>query len=141
MKTLNYVKILLLYLITMTLASCGDDVYYTMQSNSDDKLCNKTWTEEYSTSENEYCKHELKFAGDRSGREFFLYYRAGDSRPYKENTFSFTWRWIDSDMENMEINYGAGDVLFFDNVWVREHNLSGKFDGEVVMFVDANYYK
>ena len=37
MKTLNYVKILLLCVFTIGLASCGDDVYYTMQ-NSDDKL-------------------------------------------------------------------------------------------------------
>ena len=36
MKTLNYVKILLLCVFTIGLASCGDDVYYTMQ-NSDDK--------------------------------------------------------------------------------------------------------
>jgi hypothetical protein len=40
MKTLNYVKILLLCVFTIGLASCGDDVYYTMQ-NSDDKLCGK----------------------------------------------------------------------------------------------------
>lgn len=46
MKTLNYVKILLLCVFTIGLASCGDDVYYTMQ-NSDDKLCGKTWIEEY----------------------------------------------------------------------------------------------
>lgn len=31
MKTLNYVKILLLCVFTIGLASCGDDVYYTMQ--------------------------------------------------------------------------------------------------------------
>ena len=37
MKTLNYVKILLLCVFTIGLASCGDDVYYTMQ-NSDDKF-------------------------------------------------------------------------------------------------------
>ena len=30
MKTLNYVKILLLCVFTIGLASCGDDVYYTM---------------------------------------------------------------------------------------------------------------
>ena len=46
MKTLNYVKILLLCVFTIGLASCGDDVYYTMQ-NSDDKLCERTWVEDY----------------------------------------------------------------------------------------------
>ena len=43
MKTLNYVKILLLCVFTIGLASCGDDVYYTMQ-NSDDKLCDRSGT-------------------------------------------------------------------------------------------------
>ena len=41
-------------------------------------------------------------------------------------------------MENLEINYGAGDIVYFDNVWVREHNLQGKLNGAIVMFVDAN---
>ena len=65
MKTLNYVKILLLCVFTIGLASCGDDVYYTMQ-NSDDKLCGKTWIEEYQTENKDgvevLCSHQLKFA-------------------------------------------------------------------------------
>ena len=47
MKTLNYVKILLLCVFTIGLASCGDDVYYTMQ-NSDDKLCGQKRRKEHS---------------------------------------------------------------------------------------------
>ena len=38
MKTLHYVKILLLCVFAVGLASCGDDNYYTIK-NSDDKLC------------------------------------------------------------------------------------------------------
>lgn len=73
MKTLNYVKILLLCVFTIGLASCGDDVYYTMQ-NSDDKLCGKTWIEEYQTENKDgvevLCSHQLKFAkADNSGQE------------------------------------------------------------------------
>lgn len=139
MKTFNFVKILLFTVVTLGFASCGDDVYYTMQ-NSNNKLCARTWVEEYVTMDNELCKHYLKFAPDRSGREIFQFYRNGESRPYQEKSLIFDWRWLDADMENMEMNYGAGDIIYFDNVWVREHNLSGKLDGEVVMFVDEAYY-
>ena len=69
MKTLNYVKILLLCVFTIGLASCGDDVYYTMQ-NSDDKLCGKTWIEEYQTENKDgvevLCSHQL-WGIERSG--------------------------------------------------------------------------
>ncbi len=142
MKTFNYVKILLFCVLTLGLASCGDE-YYTDDylRNSDDKLCGKTWVEEYQTEDGELCKHQMKFAKDYSGREIFQYYRNEESRPYKENSYTFDWKWTDSDMENLEINYGAGDIIFFDNVWVREHNLSGKLDGVIVMLVDGNYYK
>ena len=82
MKTLNYVKILLLCVFTIGLASCGDDVYYTMQ-NSDDKLCGKTWIEEYQTENKDgvevLCSHQLKFAkADNSGQEIWEYYRGGE---------------------------------------------------------------
>lgn len=42
MKTLNVGKILLLCAFVIGLASCGDDVYYTME-NDDKKLCDRTW--------------------------------------------------------------------------------------------------
>lgn len=79
MKTLNYVKILLLCVFTIGLASCGDDVYYTMQ-NSDDKLCGKTWIEEYQTENKDgvevLCSHQLKFAkADNSGQEICMGHR------------------------------------------------------------------
>lgn len=85
MKTLNYVKILLLCVFTIGLASCGDDVYYTMQ-NSDDKLCGKTWIEEYQTENKDgvevLCSHQLKFAkADNSGQEIWEYYRGGEYNP------------------------------------------------------------
>ena len=96
MKTLNYVKILLLCVFTIGLASCGDDVYYTMQ-NSDDKLCGKTWIEEYQTENKDgvevLCSHQLKFAkADNSGQEIWEYYRGGESRPYETTSRTFTWK-------------------------------------------------
>lgn len=87
MKTLNYVKILLLCVFTIGLASCGDDVYYTMQ-NSDDKLCGKTWIEEYQTENKDgvevLCSHQLKFAkADNSGQEIWEYIAEASPVPMK----------------------------------------------------------
>lgn len=48
MKILNLVKIVLLCVMTIGLASCGDDNYYTIQ-NSDEKLCSDSWVEESTT--------------------------------------------------------------------------------------------
>ena len=107
MKTLNYVKILLLCVFTIGLASCGDDVYYTMQ-NSDDKLCGKTWIEEYQTENKDgvevLCSHQLKFAkADNSGQEIWEYYRGGESRPYETTSRTFTWKWMDKSMEGLTL--------------------------------------
>ena len=122
---------------------CIRDRYYTMQ-NSDDKLCGKTWIEEYQTENKDgvevLCSHQLKFAkADNSGQEIWEYYRGGESRPYETTSRTFTWKWMDKSMEGLTLNYGAGEIKYFDNVWVREHYLSGKLDGVVVMMVDANY--
>ena len=37
------------------------------------------------------------------------------------------------------LNYGSGDVKIFENVWVREHYLSGKLDGEIMMLTASRY--
>ena len=63
MKTLNCVKILLLCIFAVGLLSCGDDVYYTME-NSDKKLCDRTWIDEYETDEGLTCTYQLRFFKD-----------------------------------------------------------------------------
>ena len=45
MKILDFAKIMLLCVITMGMASCGDDIYYTTIQNSDEKLCGKNWVD------------------------------------------------------------------------------------------------
>ena len=141
MKTLNVGKILFLLMISVALSSCGDE-YYTDDylRNSDEKLCSKVWVEEYETTNNEFCKHYLEFSYNGSGRETFVY-TPSDGRKSYENSYDFDWYWMDDAMEGLVLHYGANDRIFFDNVWVREHNLSGKLDGIIVMFVDADYYK
>ena len=53
MKTLNVGKILLLCAFVIGLASCGDDVYYTME-NDDKKLCDRTWIDEYESNHSSF---------------------------------------------------------------------------------------
>lgn len=142
MKALNVGKILFLFMTTLLFTSCGDE-YYTDDylRNSDEKLCSKTWVEEYETTNRDLCKHYLTFSRSHSGKETIKYFRAGESSSYKELSWGFSWSWIDNSMEGLEINYGGDDIIYFDNIWVREHNLSGKLDGVNVVFVDADYYK
>lgn len=140
MKRLNYAQFILLFIMTLGLGACGDDVYYTDDylRNSDEKLCGKTWSEDFLVVENQIemkCVHQLKFTLDRSGQEIFHYYRGGESRPARTETFNFSWSWIDKEMEGLILNRGAGEILYFDNVWVRQNYLSGKLDGIEVTFI------
>lgn len=141
MNTLNVGKILLLLIAVIGLSSCGDE-YYTDDylRNSDAKLCSKKWVEEYVTNEGEICQHYLEFSMNGSGKETFFYTPQNGGKPY-DSSYRFDWQWVDNSMEGLVLDYGADDIVYFDNVWVREHNLSGKLEGVIVMFVDANYYK
>lgn len=141
MKILNLMKILLLCVMTAGLASCGDDNYYTIQ-NSDEKLCSDSWVEEYDTEEGA-CRHILEFIKGKqggkevlSGKETFIVTTTGNT---KTDTHDFTWKWIDNSREGLILNYGSGDVKIFENVWVREHYLSGKLDGEIMMLTASKY--
>ena len=54
---------------------------------------------------------------DNSGQEIWEYYRGGESRPYETTSRTFTWKWMDKSMEGLTLNYGAGEIKYFDNVW------------------------
>ena len=69
----------------------------------------------------------------------YAYYHVNESQPYRTETNNLTWSWIDDTMEGIVFDYGVNGVTYFDNVWVREHNLSGKLNGKVVVFVDSKY--
>lgn len=140
MRMMNCTKILLLLMLTLGLSSCNEEnTIDDYLRNSDAKLCSKVWIEEYETADNELCAHSLQFADNGTGKEVFQFTPSNGGKPHSE-TFHFGWSWIDADMEGLMIDYGANDVLFFDNVWVREHYLSGKLDGDEVTFVDKDYY-
>lgn len=135
MKTLNYAKILLILTLLAGFTSC--DKYYDDEylQNSDKKLCGYTWMVEYDELD-ELITHSLKFDKDHSGKEVIEVLRrdnTGKWKPVNTTTHHFSWSWI-SDMEGLLLQYGAGDVSYFDNVWVRENYLSGTLDGEHVIF-------
>lgn len=144
MKTWKLMRIWLACVLACTLTACGDDItYYTIQ-NSDEMLCAHTWMETYDTTNEEgvavTCVHQLKFdTQDWSGQEIHQYYYTGQSRPYSEVTHNFDWEWMDNTKEGLRMDFGAGNIVYFENVWVREHYLSGKLDGVQVTLTDANY--
>lgn len=142
MKTLNFVKMLLLCVITLSMTSCGDDNYYTIQ-NSDEKLCSKTWVEEYTTEDGDLCRYQLEFTKNKknnkelcSGKETTILYKTGSKETTERD---FTWEWIDGSKEGLILNYGAGDIEYFENVWVREHYISGKLNSKIIMLSDEEY--
>ena len=139
MKTLNFMKTLFLLVAIVGLSSCGDKYYsddYLRNSNA--KLCGKTWVNDSEKNDvDEWVRHTLKF--DDNGRlaETYAYYHVNESQPYRTETNNLTWSWIDDTMEGIVFDYGVNGVTYFDNVWVREHNMSGKLNGKVVVFVDS----
>ena len=68
-----------------------------------------------------------------------MLFRSTTTGNTKTDTHDFTWKWIDNSREGLILNYGSGDVKIFENVWVREHYLSGKLDGEIMMLTASRY--
>ncbi|MDL2299464.1 hypothetical protein LJC21_02010 [Bacteroides sp. OttesenSCG-928-E20] len=144
MRTLNYVRISFLLLAICALTSCGDTYYEDEYlKNSDEKLCSKDWVDEYETDDDKLRQHILIFYANGTGKEKIRTWRRninGKWDPnYSEINDPFMWSWIDKSMEGLYINFYGERECYFDNVWVREHYLSGKLDGEQVTFVDMKY--
>lgn len=143
MRNLSGTRLLLLLVMVLGLSACGDNYYTNDFENTSERLCANTWIEQFkidNTDNSDLCKHYLIFGMDYTGREIFEYYRPKESTAYKTNSFNFSWNWIDDSMEGLELNYGAGDISFFDNVLARFHYLSGSLDGVQVTFTDYNYF-
>jgi hypothetical protein len=137
MKFLRNVKIILFLAMLTGLGSCEnyytDDFFY----NSDEKLCNRLWERTYFMDDELYT-HRLEFrrtsTGILTGTETFEYSNNWGSR--KEEYF-FYWEWADKELEGIIIKHPIGGTLFFDNVWIRTHYLSGNLNGEEVTFLMA----
>lgn len=140
MKTLNYLKIAVLFFCTLGLVACSDD---DDTKGIDEMLC-RTWVYEQmadNDGESVLFTHQLQFVRKgNSGQEMKKRYVVATGTTHSE-TRDFTWRWKDDSHECLVLSYGAGEVKYFENVWVRNHYLSGLIGGESVMFVDASYKK
>lgn len=137
MKTFNFVKILLFTVVALGFASCGDDVYYTMQ-NSDNKLCGKVWVNGSEIDGGKSYTYKLKFDKNNKGQEVTVTYDAGGKTTVDRE---FSWRWGDSSKESLRLTFADGKVRYFENVWVREHYLSGELDGEAITLTDSETIK
>ncbi len=78
----------------------------------------------------------LKFGANNKGQEVTITYEAGGKVTVDRE---FSWRWLDESKEAIRLTFADNTAKIFENVWVREHYLSGKLNGEVMMLVDANY--
>lgn len=138
MKIGKLMNIPLLCMLWMAVLSCGDDVYYTME-NSDQKLCGKTWLKEYVTDNGLAGSYQLRFYMDNNkGQELTTTYDAGGKTTVDRE---FTWQWADGSEEGLRMKFNDNTIKYFDNVWVREHYLSGELEGEYILLIDTNYQR
>ncbi|KAA6341213.1 hypothetical protein EZS27_010958 [termite gut metagenome] len=142
MTLLRSVKVLLFLVMLTGFSSCEN--YYTDDffRNSDEKLCNRLWERTYLIN-NELCTHQLVFREALTGAETFEYRRKENGnwseKAYLTQSYSFYWEWADKELEGILIEHPRDGTLFFDNVWVRTHYLSGNLDGEGVTFYGKNF--
>lgn len=142
MKKKTYFELLLLLVITFSLTACNIDNHDEPYLNTTEGLCSKTWEETYITKYNIYCTHKLSFEYNGAGLEMFIYNNLDiNGKPLntviKTETFNFNWSWYNSNNECLVLDYG-NNLLYFDNVWVRNDNLSGKLEGRYVNFINDN---
>lgn len=136
MKTCNLMKVLAVCVLTLVFVSCGDDVVYETIKNTDEDLCNKTWVME--TKENSTTAQQYKltfYSVNRKGQELTVTYDE-DGKTSIDREFS--WKWMDDSREALVLTFSTGEKLF-ENVWVREHYLSGKLDGQIVVLAEDGY--
>ncbi|KAA6344540.1 hypothetical protein EZS27_007855 [termite gut metagenome] len=142
MKFLKNVKIILFLSILIGFSSCEN--YYTDDffRNSDEKLCNRLWERTYLIND-KLCTHQLIFReAPLISSETFEYREKKNSNwndiAYLIQSYSFYWEWSDKELEGIIIKHPLDGILFFDNVWIRTHYLSGNLSGEEVTFFGQN---
>jgi len=143
MKKKTYLELLLLIVITFSLTACSIDEDNDPYYNTTERLCSNTWVETYLTSDNLYCTHRLSFAYNGAGQELFIYNNIDiNGNPLntvvKKLTYNFNWSWFNSNNECLVLDYGKNDILYFENVLVRNDYLSGKLEGNNVTFMNDN---
>ncbi len=140
----TYLKLLLLTVIAFSFAACDNtDDPIDQYQNSTQRLCANTWIDTYTTTDHYYITHELIFDANGQGLETFITNNLDVNGniinpPAKTENNSFAWKWDNSNMESITLDFGGSSFVYFDNVWVRNDFLSGKFDGVIVSFANAS---
>ncbi len=131
MEINKWIRLLVLGVFASVVASCGDEVYYTME-NSSKKLCAKTWVYDYENENGQSCTYQLDFEEkDKKGYELTVTYDE-DGRVMIEREFS--WMWADDSKEGISMVFN-NETKMLENVWVRENYLSCFLEGENITFV------
>lgn len=139
MNRINWLRTALFCLVATTFFSCGGDDEIDVQTQ---RLCARTWIDEFNMTEsddNVRVTLQLNFTMTGNSCKEYLYYRSGELQPYYKETRYFTWHWTDDSQERIEMDYGAGEIGYFDNVQVREHYLTGILDNRNVTLTDSSY--
>lgn len=71
----------------------------------------------------------------RKGQELTVTY-GEDGKTSVDREFS--WKWMDESREALVLTFSTSEKVF-ENVWVREHYLSGKLDGQIVVLAEEGY--
>lgn len=104
-------------------------------------LCKNVWVDNFNVSDYEYCHQELIFRVDGSGQNYREFYqRDAAGRPFGPAEIvsaPFRWYWDDECQEAIVFVYSNNSRSYFENVWIRQHYLSGRLDGTDVVYIDS----
>lgn len=104
-----------------------DESYY----NKTRDLCSRTWEESWE-QDGKYYTQRLDFYENRTGRDRMrVEYRDGY---VTEDVYIFDWSWDNGSQTRIRMEYGPGDVSFFEHVRMGGNTLSGLLDGTEVYF-------
>lgn len=134
MKQMNVLRILLVCVLSLTFASCGDDIY--LFENRDEDLCNKLWVTNYVTDEGYTATYQLRFFTNGKGQEIMVIPVSGGTNTTDKE---INWNWVDNSKECIQLIYTDSSVKYLENVWVRDHYLSVQSDGTQWTFVESTY--
>lgn len=137
MKTVGFTKIVLFVVLLLSVSACSDR-YYVDYRNTTEKLCNRDWVMDVflDTDNGDFSKTIFLFYENGKYDQTIAYYHANSIKPYnKETRYDLDWKWTDDSCERIVLG-NKTTTVYFDNVMVRDHYLTGVLDGEAVMFSD-----
>ena len=134
-KILKY--ILYVFLLTTTLlgtSSCEDDHYYEDPLyEATEALSYNIWVDRFRNSDGIDCEQQLVFNNNFTGREIMTFFDPYEPHPIVQTTY-FRWEWTNSFLDEIYIRYEDGFDLYFEDVNIGYHHLSGYWDGTYVQF-------